>query len=54
MSQKSRENHHIKEEYFDTLRNTANVVDPYVRNYIETKFDNADIIKEVLLNRYRF
>jgi hypothetical protein len=54
MSKKSTQRHAIKTQYFDTLKETAVAVDPYVKNYIESQFSALSEIKDILLTRYRF
>jgi len=54
MSQKSRNRYLLKEDYFNYLKETAELVDPYVRKSIENFFKDDPDIKDTLTKRYRF
>lgn len=54
MSKKSEERHKLMERYFKELKETADFVDPYVKNFIQKRFQVASNVKKMLLSRYRF
>ncbi|MBU3940753.1 MAG: polyprenyl synthetase family protein [Nanoarchaeota archaeon] len=43
----------LRNEYFETLKETASFVNPYVENFIETHFQLFPELKSLLLGRYR-
>lgn len=54
MSRKSTERYQIKNKYFNMLQETATVVDPFVKGYIESNFSTTREVKDLLLAKYRF
>lgn len=54
MSKNTRERHRRKVEYFETLKDTAKAVDPYVRKFIQNMFQTNPELSDLLFLRYRF
>lgn len=54
MSQKSKERHQARTEYFGYLKETAEVVDPYVEQFIQSKYNSNQELTQKLTQRYRF
>jgi len=54
MSKKSEERQSNKLAYFWYLQDTADHVDPYVKNFFETKFSTTTELQTILMNQYRF
>jgi len=54
MSQASRERHSARKAYFAYLRQTAELVDPYVQAHIEKQFGQLSWLRDLLLRQYRF
>lgn len=54
MSQKSKERHQAKTEYFEYLKETAEAVDPYVNQFIQSKYGSNPELMQKIIQRYRF
>lgn len=54
MSKISRERHKVRTEYFEYLKETAKVVDPYVNQFIQNNYNANSELGEKLIARYRF
>ena len=54
MSKQSEARYKLKVKYFEKLKETSFVVDPYVENFINSHLDLSDEIKTKMLERYRF
>ncbi len=54
MSKKSRERHALRTEYFEALRETAEAVDPYVKQFFEGRFEIVPALKSHIISIYRF
>ncbi|MBU2616499.1 MAG: polyprenyl synthetase family protein [Nanoarchaeota archaeon] len=54
MSKKSKERHQARTEYFEYLKETAEAVDHYVKEFIQSKYDTNPELMQKLMQRYRF
>ncbi len=54
MSKQTKKRHERKKEYFSYLDETAKAVDPYVRQFIQSRYDSNVLLMQKLIERYRF
>ena len=48
-----KQKYQLRREYFEALKETARVVDPYVENFINNHFKLFPELRSLLLDRYR-
>lgn len=53
MSLNSKRRFQLKNAYFNFLKDTAKIVDPYVRDVVSENYGEVSDLERVLLERYR-